>query len=358
MRNRLIQYIIIASLFLLVFACKHQIGILNPYYTSRLTDTTAQTPFDSTTSFGTNCDSTKINYVEHIKPIMTKYCTNCHSSVLKLGGYDLTTYFGVLAPAKSGKLLGAVKHATGFIPMPSATQYISTCEALLIKRWADQTFLYDTIGTKVDTTAPITPIVDTGINTCSLDTVYFASQILPLMLSSCAMSGCHDVISKKEGIIMTDYANIMKIVKAGNPSSSKLYKSLVTTDLEDRMPSAPLPPFTQTQIDLVYKWIAQGAKNNSCVNNSLANCVTTNMSFSKDIQPIFNSNCTGCHNATAPSAGINLTTYNGTIAISARLVGAITHAAGYSPMPTATIKLGTCDINKISAWVSQGKLNN
>ena len=82
------------------------------------------------------------------------------------------------------------------------------------------------------------------------------------------------------------------------------------------------------------------------------------MSFSKDIQPILVSNCTGCHNATAPSGGINLTNFTGTKAISARIVGAITHAAGYVAMPTSTIKLSACDINKISAWITQGTLNN
>jgi mono/diheme cytochrome c family protein len=361
MKSKFSKVLLVITLFILTYSCTHEVGVLNPLFSSRLNDTVASIPFDSTSSFGANCDSTKINYKEHIQPIMVKYCVSCHSSSLKLGGYDLSTYVGTLVPAKSGKLLGSVQHSTGYSPMPSASLFISNCEIQLIKRWAEQSYKFDTLGTIVDTSAnAITPPanVDSSINTCNPDTVYFASQILPLMLSSCAMSGCHDVISKKDGVIMTDYTNIMKIVKAGNPTSSKLYKSLIDTDPEDRMPMAPIPPFTQSQIDLVYKWIAQGAKNNACVNNSLANCTTSNMSFTRDIQPIFAANCNGCHNATAPSAGINLTTYNGTNAISSRLVGSITHAAGYAPMPTASIKLSTCDINKISAWITQGKLNN
>lgn len=356
MKSNILKIGTIIVIIVFTYACTHDKGLLNPLLTSRINDTVAQIPFDTTTNFG-GCDSTKINYNEHIKPMMTKYCTSCHSTALKLGGYDLSTYAGTLVPAKSGKLLGAVQHATGFSPMPSNSQYISNCEILLIKRWIAQSYLVDSIGSIADTsTLASTP--NTNINTCNPDTVYFASQILPLMLSSCAMSGCHDVISKKEGVVMTDYTNIMKIVKASNPTGSKLYKSLINTNLQERMPLAPIPPFSQTQIDLVYKWIAQGAKNNACVNNSTANCITTNMSYSKDIQPILNSNCTGCHNDVAPSAGINLTTYAGTNAISTRLIGSITHAAGFAPMPTASIQLSTCDINKISAWISQGKLNN
>lgn len=354
MRRHTIKTIIIFSLLAFIIACTHEVATLNPLFTSRLNDTVAKNPFDTTLT-GT-CDSTKINYVEHIKPVMTKYCTSCHSTSLKLGGYDLSTYAGTLIPAKSGKLLGSVLHAAGFVPMPSTNLYISTCEVNLIKRWIEQSYLVDSIGSA--DTAVINPPITPGVNTCNPDTVYFASQILPLMVSSCAMSGCHDVISKKDGVIMTDYANIMNIVKAGNPTGSKLYKSLIDSDPGDRMPMAPIAPFTQTQIDLVYKWILQGAKNNACTNTIAGACSTTNMSFSKDVLPIFTSSCNGCHNAVAPSAGINLTTYSGVLSVSSRIIGSITHAAGYAPMPTATIKLTDCEISKISAWINQGNLNN
>ncbi len=209
-----------------------------------------------------------------------------------------------------------------------------------------------------DTTQNGGTIVDTSINICNPDTVYFASQFFPLIQSSCAMSGCHDAVTKADGIVLTDYVNIMKIVRAGDPVNSKLYKSLIDSDPEDRMPMAPVPPFTQTQIALVYKWIQQGAKNNACSNTNTSNCVTTNMSFINNVLPIFATNCNGCHNATAPAGGINLTTYAGTKAASLRLVGSISHTTGYVPMPSSTSKLSTCDINKVAAWISQGTLNN
>jgi hypothetical protein len=215
--------------------------------------------------------------------------------------------------------------------------------------------------TTVDTANGTKPIDTTNnaINiTCNPDTVYFASQFFPLIQSSCAMSGCHDAVTKADGIVLTDYANIMKIVRAGDPVNSKLYKSLIDSDPEDRMPMAPVPPFNQTQIALVYKWIQQGAKNNACTNTTSSACVTTNMSFVNNVLSIFTINCNGCHNATAPAGGINLTTFAGTKAASARLVGSISHTTGYVPMPSSTTKLSACDINKIASWVSQGTLNN
>jgi hypothetical protein len=224
---------------------------------------------------------------------------------------------------------------------------------------AYQVAIIDTVVIKpIDSNGGGSSIIDTTINTCNTDTVYFASQFFPLIQSSCAMSGCHDAITKADGIVLTDYTNIMKIVKAGNPSNSKLYESLVEKDIKERMPLLPVPPFTQTQIALVYKWIQQGAKNNACTNTNTSACVTTNMSFATHILPIFATNCNGCHNATIPAGGINLTTYNGTKAISARLLGSISHTTGFIPMPSSTTKLAACDINKIAAWISQGTLNN
>lgn len=183
-----------------------------------------------------------------------------------------------------------------------------------------------------------------GINTCNPDTVYFASQILPLLVSTCAMSGCHDEKSRKDGVVMTDYVNSMKTVKAGDPKNSELYKSLIDKDPEDRMPMAPIPPFNQTQIELVSKWITQGAKNNACTNTIASNCVISNMSFSKDVLPIFISNCNGCHLQTYISNG--------------SLMNSILQNGKAAPMPKNAYKLNSCSIATIQAWINKGALNN
>jgi uncharacterized membrane protein len=150
----------------------------------------------------------------------------------------------------------------------------------------------------------------------------------------------------------------MKIVKAGDPSNSKLYESLIEKDIEDRMPLLPVPPFTQAQIALVYKWIQQGAKNNTCSNT--ATCDTVNVTFSASVLPVLKTYCVGCHSAASPSAGIDLSTYAAVkvYAANGRLMGSITHAIGYKPMPSSTSKLGACEINQIKAWVTKGTLNN
>ena len=197
-------------------------------------------------------------------------------------------------------------------------------------------------------TNPSTP----AVVTCSPDTVYFNQTILPLITSNCAMSGCHDAISHKEGVILTDYTHIRAYSTTTNPAGSTLYRSIVTA----YMP--PKGPLTSTQMASILKWMQQGAKNNSCV--ASGNCVATNVSFANTVLPTLRTNCTGCHSGTTPSAGIDLNSY-ATVKVQAangKLVGSISHAAGYIAMPSATVSISACEISQIKAWVTEGTLNN
>ncbi len=72
--------------------------------------------------------------------------------------------------------------------------------------------------------------------------------------------------------------------------------------------------------------------------------------------------CFGCHGNgnTGGSGGINLQGYDNLkpYADNGKLVGNITHAPGYVGMPYGQPKMPDCEINQISAWVSQGTKNN
>ena len=59
---------------------------------------------------------------------------------------------------------------------------------------------------------------------CNTDTVYFQYDVLPILVSSCATSGCHDAVTKADGYQLTDYANaIKKGISAGRATNSKVY---------------------------------------------------------------------------------------------------------------------------------------
>ncbi|MBK9291730.1 MAG: hypothetical protein IPM52_08910 [Bacteroidetes bacterium] len=194
---------------------------------------------------------------------------------------------------------------------------------------------------------------------CDPDTVYFKNEILPLLNSGCAVSGCHNAASAQDGVILTDYSNIIRTgkVKAGNPGDSKLYKVLIDSDPDDRMPPPPRAPFTAEQISKIRKWIEQGAKNNSCESN---NCDTLNVTFSAHIQPIMQNNCTGCHSGSQPQGGILLTDHTTISAAAAtgRLLGSIMHSPGYAAMPQGAPKLDNCKITQIRKWIENGSPNN
>ena len=101
--------------------------------------------------------------------------------------------------------------------------------------------------------------------------------------------------------------------------------------------------------------------NNPGGGNNPGTCVTTNMKYSTDIAPIIQANCFACHsNANASVSGFSLEGHSNLKAKvdQGRLVGAITHAAGFAAMPQGGAKLSDCNINKIIAWVNAGAPNN
>ncbi|MFT3844667.1 MAG: hypothetical protein QM725_06420 [Lacibacter sp.] len=190
--------------------------------------------------------------------------------------------------------------------------------------------------------------------TCSTDSVYFANEIFPLVSSTCAMSGCHDAVTHKDGVNLTTYANIMKYVVPGNASNSKLYKEIVKTGSE-RMPPPPMAAWTSDQVAKLAKWINQGAANNVC-----DKCDTTDYKYSTAIKTIMQNKCQGCHNPALLGGNIDLSTYTGVKASIAngKLYGSITWASGFSGMPKGGVKMPDCQIVQIKKWIDAGSPNN
>jgi uncharacterized membrane protein len=214
----------------------------------------------------------------------------------------------------------------------------------------------------IDMTIPLddTTSVDSVGIPCNPDSVYFSLQILPILVSNCAMDNCHSNNNPEEGINLTTYSKVMTTadIKPGQLTGD-LWEAINETDPDKRMPAPPRTPLTTEQINLIRKWIQQGALDKSC-DADAGGCNTLDRSFSQHILPILKNTCTGCHSGSSPSGNINLSTFEGVSAVASngRLTGAIKKLTSYAAMPPAGNALSPCNVDKIEAWIAQGIKNN
>jgi len=140
----------------------------------------------------------------------------------------------------------------------------------------------------------------------------FSRDILPVLVSKCASTGCHDAITHKEGRVYTSYTSIMTSVTPGSPAKSRLYQTILGSGDEDKMPPSNRPQLTAAEIDSIGKWISYGALNENCGEV----CDTINpVTFSGTIWPVIQSTCTGCHSGASPSGNVLLASYNNVAAV-------------------------------------------
>lgn len=189
---------------------------------------------------------------------------------------------------------------------------------------------------------------------CHPDTVYFVNSILPLINTTCAQDGCHDSATQKAELRLDNYNAIMskgKIIP-GNPNDGDFMEVIRSTDPGKRMPPPPASPLSQDQINMIAKWIQQGAKNNSCKKA----CDTSIYTYSGAIAGIISNNCVSCHK----TGTVLLNSYQGVKAVAdnGKLWGSINHMPGYRPMPGPQIYISDCDRTKIRKWLDMGAPNN
>jgi len=308
-----------------------------------INDTTFVIPPDTT-----ECDTSFISYPGTVYPIFESSCISCHGPPTPEGGIDLTNYEHVSFLAQSGQLLGSINHEAGFVPMPDNAPQLSECEVLQITKWVNDTTFNTGSG---------------GIP-CDPDTAYFQNDVLPLLISSCGIAGCHDEATAEGEVILTSYYYVMQTadVEPFEPWESDIIEVINDSDPDDRMPPPPAPVLSQDQKDMIYDWIAQGALNNYC---EVEDCDSVNVTFSGQVFPIIQNSCYGCHSGSNPSGGISLTNHSQVAAVggispgnAGSLLGSITWAYGNSAMPKNGSQLSDCDIAQIRKWIDDGMPDN
>ncbi|MGZ4054309.1 MAG: hypothetical protein ACXVPY_09085 [Bacteroidia bacterium] len=196
------------------------------------------------------------------------------------------------------------------------------------------------------------------LSTCTSDLynpdVCFQENVLPIFVSKCSTSGCHDGTGHDHHYDLTNYDGIMKGIVPKHPAQSSIYNSI--TGLNPSMPPNGSPQLTKLEISYIKIWIKMGAKNSSnCIS-----CDTTNFAYSARIKPLFDSWCMGCHNTGNAGGGFDFSSYSGIVAsvTSHRLLGTLQHLSGFSPMPKNTNALSSCDIGAIEKWIAAGYPQN
>jgi hypothetical protein len=72
-----------------------------------------------------------------VAPVIQNNCAGCHNNANRKGDISLEGYDNIKQVATSGKLLGTIRHAPGFSPMPVGGNKLDNCTILSIQRWIE-----------------------------------------------------------------------------------------------------------------------------------------------------------------------------------------------------------------------------
>ncbi len=293
----------------------------------------------------------EICFEKEVLPIFLNNCSmaGCHDGQGESRAYNnyIDISHGVAAGNPNGsRLYQSIIGKSGEGRMPP-DKPLSLENRMIIRLWIEQgaglTICPDTVA--------LPPVAQAYVNPRAC----FSRDILPVLISSCAMAKCHDAASHAEGYTFVSYSSTMSAVTPKNPGASRLYQSIIATGGENRMPPYPKPLLAQAQIDSIAAWIRYGALDEFCGEV----CDTINpVTFSGTLWPVIQTSCTGCHSGSAPSGNIALTSYTNvqTIAASGMLMKAL-QGNGVPKMPTSG-SLSVCRIRQFQIWVNNGYLNN
>lgn len=283
---------------------------------------------------------------QQVLPIFQNSCatSGCHNAQGGESGYVFTDYSNIMkaiTPGNASKSKAYKAITSSFQLMPPHNP-LPMDKRILIRVWIDQ----GAKETNCDTQANNPDTKAGNLWAC------YERDIQPIFNNSCAVSGCHNSVSHKEGIDLSSYAKAFAAIKPGNPEQSKIYKAITKSpNSEDFMPRKPYGALSQASIDSIYSWIKRGGLYEECASV----CDTTgNITYASHIKPIIDRTCVSCHGAGNPSGGIKLLTKTDVqaAAVSGKLLAAI-QRKGKIVMPPSS-PLEVCQVREFELWINQG----
>lgn len=199
------------------------------------------------------------------------------------------------------------------------------------------------------------------------DTICFDSEVLPIFVSNCTVSGCHNAGFEK-GLDFTNYTSIVNNVTPGDPYKSLIYKVISKPYCINYMPQrSKFPPLAEQQRKIIYLWIKQGALNTSCSGSDTSQVIIKNDSvcFTRDILPVISSSCalSNCHDNITAVEGVALMNYAQIRSHvipgnpnSSKLYSSLLPSAGDRMPPSGP--LTTTQIYTINKWIKEGAKNS
>lgn len=210
----------------------------------------------------------KVGFDRDVKPILQSSCVACHGPERDEGQLRLDSEVAILRGGISGKVIIPgnsqesllVKRLLGASEaprMPLGGDPLSTEKIALIRAWIDQGSL--TSGPPNDSQAAGGPFVfHPAADSAS---VAFASQIRPILAARCYQ--CHGPDVQQNGLRLDSVEGILagsanaRVVIPGDSQKSHLVRRLLGLE-RPQMPYGA-PPLSTEEIELVRKWVDEGA---------------------------------------------------------------------------------------------------
>lgn len=74
-------------------------------------------------------------FAADVMPILDGRCNNCHAGSFASANIRLDNYQDVVTYVNDGSLMGSIRHAGSFSPMPKNSSKLSACEIDKIQNW-------------------------------------------------------------------------------------------------------------------------------------------------------------------------------------------------------------------------------
>src|SRR5450759_1592531 len=185
---------------------------------------TAFSWFTSCTHIANIANLPEVCFTSDILPIFTANCamTGCHDGGGRESHFALNNYADIIREITPGnpdasRGYQTIIAKTGQNRMPP-NQPLSLTNRTIIRLWIEQG--------AAETTCPGSAGNGGGTGGGGSNYVAracFTRDILPVILSRCATTGCHDAVANSEKSSYTTYPSIRSSVSPGHPASSRLY---------------------------------------------------------------------------------------------------------------------------------------